>query len=86
LKQAPLPILDMNNALNQAKEETEKRKITKVIAEIEQLIISNHLPKSKFTQKTEASLGSQFQFYVSNKFWLIQQFPNWKNPLERLSA
>eukprot|EP00029_Vermamoeba_vermiformis_P000624 TRINITY_DN1079_c0_g1_i1.p1 TRINITY_DN1079_c0_g1~~TRINITY_DN1079_c0_g1_i1.p1 ORF type:complete len:1136 (-),score=356.31 TRINITY_DN1079_c0_g1_i1:94-3501(-) len=67
LKQAPLPILDMNNALNQAKEETEKRKITKVIGEIEQLIISNHLPKSKFTQKTEASLGSQFQFYSASQ-------------------
>jgi hypothetical protein len=72
LKQAPMPILDLNNALNQAKEETEKRKITKVIGEIEQLIISNHLTKSKFAQKTEASIGSQFQFYVS-------YFLFWKN-------
>jgi hypothetical protein len=60
----PLPLVDIHTTLNTTKDETMKKRLLRVISEIEEIILSHHSSKSKFTQKGNLSLGGQFSFYV----------------------
>jgi hypothetical protein len=64
LKTMPLPLVDIHTTLSTTKDEATKRRLLKVISEIEEIILSHHSPKSKFTQKEKLSMGGQFSFYV----------------------
>jgi hypothetical protein len=64
----PLPLIDVNAAISATKDEQIKRKILKVVSEIEQLILNNNSARSKFTQKEDLTKGGQFSFYVIYRY------------------
>jgi len=68
LKTMPLPLVDIHVAMGATKDEYAKKKLLKVISEIEELILSHHSSKSKFAQKKmDLLMGGQFSVYSSSQ-------------------